>query len=438
MTNNLEASILSWCLTEPEYIDKLIERGLKEHHFQEGRHKALWRVMAMGLGVGKGDGYFDLPRAFSGLSEAYQKEWGSVIELSKLIDHPERGASGEVMLFESRALIDAYKKNQALSRIKSAYLEMEASADWEKLWARLEMDMGSLNTDTGPTLRHAAELLEDFLIPTGNAKERIKVCSGVKSLDESFARPEGKVIYLGARTGVGKSALAQQIAVKTAEAGTPVAIFSYEMTQEENGGRLAQFCAKLSGDRVWEDDWSTEEVGRVYDAAEKLRKTELYVESNKSKTFEELLSDIRRLRRVKGVKVVFIDYLTLLKSSVKAFSRREELERICTDLQTFVKETGICCFVLAQLNRDVKNSLDKPNLTHFKDTGQIEQSADIAILLSRVNDDSRHILADFAKVRFGKRREVYLDVEPETLTYREGQPPVAPLRGGGFDIEIDD
>ncbi|MFN9915917.1 MAG: DnaB-like helicase C-terminal domain-containing protein, partial [Pirellulaceae bacterium] len=138
----------------------------------------------------------------------------------------------------------------------------------------------------------------------------------------------------------------------------------------------------------------------------------------------------------KNIKVVFIDYLTLLKSSAKSFSRREELERICTDLQNFVKETGICCFVLAQLNRDVKNSLDKPNLTHFKDTGQIEQSADIAILLSRVNDDSRYVLADFAKVRFGKRREVYLDVEPETLTYKEGLPPVAPIGAAG-DIFAD-
>jgi len=436
MSNKLETAILSWCIVEPQYIDKLIERGLREEHFQDGRYKALWRVMALGVGVDKGDGYFDLPRAFSALSEASKKEWGSVVELSKLIDTPDRGASGEAMLFESRTLIDGFKKNQVLSRIKSAYVEMEGSSDWQKVWAKLELEVASLISDTGPTLRHAAELLENFLIPTGEPKERIKVCSGIKTLDESFLRPEGKVIYLGARTGVGKSALAQQIAVKTAEAGTPVAVFSYEMTQDENGGRLAQYCAKIHGDRVWENDWTNDECARVFNAAEKLRKMELYIESNKSKTFEELLADIRRLRRVKNIKVVFIDYLTLLKSSVKSFSRREELERICTDLQNFVKETGICCFVLAQLNRDVKNSLDKPNLTHFKDTGQIEQSADIAILLSRVNDDSRYVLADFAKVRFGKRREVYLDVEPETLTYKEGVPPTAPIGAAG-DIFAD-
>ncbi len=112
MSYKLETAILSWCIVEPQYIDKLIERGLKEQHFQEGRHKALWRVMALGVGVDKGDGFFDLPRAFSALSEASQKEWGSVVEISKLIDNPDRGASGEAMLFESRTLITVLRKTK--------------------------------------------------------------------------------------------------------------------------------------------------------------------------------------------------------------------------------------------------------------------------------------------------------------------------------------
>jgi replicative DNA helicase len=88
------------------------------------------------------------------------------------------------------------------------------------------------------------------------------------------------------------------------------------------------------------------------------------------------------------------------------------------------------------LNRDLKNNENKPALVHFKDTGQIEQSADIAILLSRVNDDSRKILADFAKVRFGRTEEIYLDVEPETLTYKEGaKPETQPQRQRDSDFD---
>jgi replicative DNA helicase len=422
-----QISILSWCINEPLYIDKLIEKGLREEHFTQGRHKALWRVLTLGVGVGKGDGFFDLLAAFTALPEASKKEWGTVSELAKLIDSPFRDISGELMLHNAGHLISQAKKNRVLAKVKSAYLEMEGADDWEKVWAQLELELGNLNRNTGPTLKHAADLLQS-LLTFEDEKEPIKVRTGIPTLDESFENPDGKVIYLGARTGIGKSALAQQIAIETAEVGTPVAIFSYEMTEKENSARLGQYCAKIRGDRVLKPkEWSKEEYSRAFNAVESVKKRELYIESDKTKSFEEILGDIRRLKRVKNIQVVFIDYLTLLKSSVKSFSRREELERMCTELQTFVKEMGICCFVLAQLNRDVKNTNDRPNLTHFKDTGQIEQSADIAMLLSRVDDDSTRMLVDFAKVRFGKRREVYLSCEPETLTYKEGHPPQAPL-----------
>ena len=129
-----------------------------------------------------------------------------------------------------------------------------------------------------------------------------------------------------------------------------------------------------------------------------------------------------------------VDYLQLIKAGARSFSRREELADICQQIQIFAKATGMTFFVLAQLNRDLKNNDGKPALVHFKDTGQIEQSADIAILLSRVEDDPRRLLADFAKVRFGKTEEIYLDVDPETLTYKEGtKPETIPQSKTNFD-----
>jgi replicative DNA helicase len=133
-----------------------------------------------------------------------------------------------------------------------------------------------------------------------------------------------------------------------------------------------------------------------------------------------------------------VDYVQLIKSSARSFSRREELADICQEIQIFAKDTGVTMFILAQLNRDIKNGDGKPALIHFKDTGQIEQSADIAILLSKINDDPRRMLADFAKVRFGRTEEVYLDVEPETLTYKEGsKPETQPQSNRNFD-DFDD
>lgn len=430
-----EINILARCILETKLIDRLVELGLREEHFSQGRYKALWRVMSLGLGVDKGTPYLNAPAAFQGLSEADQKEWGSPSAIVRLTDDASVSASGEIARFDAQVLIDTAHKNKVLNALKVAYLQIEKTQDWRKTLAEMEGVIASLNREEGPTLKQAGELMTPILYPIEEANP-VVVRSGIPSFDRRFRKIEGRVIYVGARPGIGKSAVMQQIAIETASAGTGVAVYSIEMTEYENGLRLVQQVAKIDGERLQEMRINEEESRRAVAAHEKVSSLPLYIETAKTKTFEEILGDIRRLQRTKNVRVVMVDYLQLIKAGARSFSRREELADICQQIQIFAKATRITFFVLAQLNRDLKNNDGKPALVHFKDTGQIEQSADIAILLSRVNDDSRKILADFAKVRFGRTEEIYLDVEPATLTYKEGaKPETQPLRQRDSDFD---
>lgn len=432
-----EINILARCILDTALIDNLVELGLREEHFSQGRYKALWRVMSLGLGVDKDRPFLNAPAAFMGLPEASRKEWGDPGAIVNLTNDASVGPTGEIAKFDAKQLIETARKNKALAALKSTYIQIEKESNWQKCLAEMEIVLASLNRDEGPTLKQAGELMTPILYPPEEANAVI-VKSGIPSFDRQFKKIEGRVIYIGARPSVGKSAVMQQIALETAAAGTGVVVFSIEMTEKENGVRLVQQVAKINSEKVQEMNLTEAECKRAFEAHEKVSSIPLFIETSKKKTFEEILGDIRRLKRTKNIAVAMVDYVQLINSSARSFSRREELADICQEIQIFAKDTGVTMFILAQLNRDIKNGDGKPALIHFKDTGQIEQSADIAILLSKINDDPRRMLADFAKVRFGRTEEVYLDVEPETLTYKEGsKPETQPQSNRSFD-DFDD
>ncbi len=215
------------------------------------------------------------------------------------------------------------------------------------------------------------------------------VTSGFRDIDDytsGFQR--GNLIILAARPAMGKTSMALNMAVAAAkEEGAPVAVFSLEMTKQElverfisSEGRLD--ASKLRSGAIKEHEW--DEIGKAMGT---LHDLPIYLDDSGSVSVTEIRSRCRRLKSSVGLSAVFIDYLQLVRPSGaggRNVNRNEELSEICRTLKATAKDLEIPIIALAQLNRGVETRQDKrPMLSDLRDSGAIEQEADLVTFLYR-------------------------------------------------------
>ena len=218
------------------------------------------------------------------------------------------------------------------------------------------------------------------------------VHSGFHKVDQfTMGWQKGNLIILGARPSVGKTAFALNLARNAAvEFNHPVAFFSLEMTSMELTDRLIATESGISSDKIKgkvklePSEWQVLErsVGRIF-------KAPLYIDETPGITLTEFVAKAKRLVREKGVEIIFVDYLQLMhsgKPQVGGFSKVQEVTEISNTLKTTAKELNIPIIALAQLNRNLMSRMGsngKPVLSDLKDSGSIEQDADIVVFLHR-------------------------------------------------------
>ena len=229
--------------------------------------------------------------------------------------------------------------------------------------------------------------------------ERVQNSTGVTGVHSGFHKLDhftmgwqpGNLIILGARPSVGKTAFALNLARNAAvEFGEAVAFFSLEMTSKELTDRLIATesgitSAKLKGKlKMLPEEWQILEqsIGRIV-------KAPIYIDETPGITLTEFTAKAKRLVREKGGRIIFVDYLQLMhsgKPQVGGFSKVQEVTDISNTLKTTAKELGIPIIALAQLNRNLMSRMGsngKPVLSDLKDSGSIEQDADIVMFIHR-------------------------------------------------------
>lgn len=191
-------------------------------------------------------------------------------------------------------------------------------------------------------------------------------------------------IVLGARPAMGKTALALSIALRVAKKNIPVAVFSLEMSRQQLGKRLisAMSCinsSKISSGQITENEWT-----KILVQCDKLSKFPLYIDDTAEMSVMELRSKARQLKHEKDIQLMIIDYLQLLSSDRKRDSKVQEVSDISRQLKILAKELNIPIIALAQLSRKVEERQDKrPMLSDLRESGAIEQDADIVAFLYR-------------------------------------------------------
>ncbi|WP_298229146.1 replicative DNA helicase [Gryllotalpicola sp.] len=241
------------------------------------------------------------------------------------------------------------------------------------------------------------------------------VPTGFRGLDElTNGLHAGQLVIIAARPGLGKSTLAMDFARSAAiKHQMPTIFFSLEMGRSEIAMRLLSAEGNipmhvLRKGRLEQQDWTklASTRGRVADAP-------LYIDDSPNLTLVEIRAKCRRLKQKIGLKMVVIDYLQLMTSGKKVESRQQEVSEFSRALKLLAKELQVPVVALSQLNRGPEQRSDKrPALSDLRESGSIEQDADIVILLHRDDayerDSPRAGEADLivAKHRNGRTDEV--------------------------------
>src|SRR3954462_140763 len=241
--------------------------------------------------------------------------------------------------------------------------------------------------------------------------------SGFTDIDElTGGFQSGNLIVLAARPSMGKSALVTNIAENAAvDHGKPVALFSLEMSETELAQRFIASQAKLDGDdlrkgRVKPDRWP-----KVVKATQKLAAAPIFIDDSSDIGILELRAKARRLHARHELGLVIVDYLQLMRPEHPSDSRVEQIGQISRGLKLLARELNIPVIAVSQLSRAVESRPDKrPLLSDLRESGQIEQDADLVMFIYRdeyYNRDSERLgEADIivAKHRNGPVGEVVL------------------------------
>lgn len=210
--------------------------------------------------------------------------------------------------------------------------------------------------------------------------------SGYNDLDEMIGgfRPS-ELIVLAARPSVGKTSLALNFAYRaaTGQVKTPVAFFSLEMSEPDLGRRLLSQLSEINTQKLslgWLSDRDWSKVAETIST--KIQDIPLYFDASPGVTPVEMKAKCRRLKAEHGLGVVVVDYLQLIQSRKKVENRVQEVSDMTRSLKILAKELDVCVIALSQMSRDIeKHPGRKPVLSDLRESGAIEQDADVVMFL---------------------------------------------------------
>lgn len=194
------------------------------------------------------------------------------------------------------------------------------------------------------------------------------------------------LILIAARPAMGKTAFSLNIAQNAAlKANAKVAIFNLEMSKEQLTQRMIAATSQVELNKIKNGKLDDEEWPKITQAINVLQNTNIYIDDSPGITAVELRSKCRRLKvENNGLDLVLIDYLQLMEGDVKSESRQQEISKISRSLKILAKELGCPVVALSQLSRATEQRSDKrPLLSDLRESGAIEQDADLVMFLYR-------------------------------------------------------
>ncbi|MDR1304972.1 MAG: replicative DNA helicase [Verrucomicrobiales bacterium] len=437
-----ERAVLGAMLSEPEQVIDMAEETLVAEDFFQPAHQALFRAL------------IDMRSRGAAIDPATLLLYLEDRKLSDAVGGAQllgELAAAVVNVLTASSHIQAVRQKSILRHLQQAcakimYDSQERQHELEQVLDEAEKlvfeitDRGVTNSTVGAkeVVYRAIEIIERTIKMKGRYDG---LATGFNELDKlTTGFKPGEMIVIAARPGVGKTALALSMAKnfikerydvkqeRFVKPGYPVAFFSLEMTAEQLMLRLLASLADVRLQSIRDGRLSPYDQDKLTMIAEDLAEMPLYIDESSLLSINQLRAKARRMKKMHDIQVVIIDYLQLLTSSSEKArdSRQVEVAEISRGIKALAKELKVPIIVLAQLNRKPEEGNQEPALHHLRESGSIEQDADVVLLLSRgfekeEGDSSRGVKAtlNIAKQRNGPTDKLSLRFIGEYTRYED-------------------
>jgi len=282
------------------------------------------------------------------------------------------------------------------------------------------------------TLKHISESLslamEKFEAIARDPSSGRGLNTGFKNLNlltNGFQKSD--LIILAARPSVGKTSFALNIASSAALNSASVAVFSLEMSSRQLMQRMLCSLSRIDMQRAQKGQLSAEEFSRFWKLNEELNQTKMYIDDSAQNTAADILSKCRRLKREHGLDLVVIDYLQLMVGDKdrqsKSDNRQNEVAEISRSMKIIAKELDVPVLLLSQMSRAIETRKGKsPMMSDLRESGAIEQDADIVMFLSRMEEEDSgertgYVELTVAKHRNGPTDSLYFEFDGNCVTF---------------------
>lgn len=410
---DVEAAVLGAILIDKDAIAKVLDI-LNKDSFYKPAHQMIFEAM---LSLIESNEPIDTVTVYEELSKRNQIDAiGGAAYLSKLAQDVSSPAMIEFhskIIVEKqilRSLIESANaiQKEAYEGNKDAFEILDEAERKILEISEVQVKRNYQGMDTA--VKNAIEYLE--AIHSQNYSS-FAVPSGFYELDNllgGFQRSD--LIIIAARPSMGKTAFALSIARNAAiDYEIPVGVFSLEMSTMQLVIRLLCAEARLNTHLVRTGKLPHQDGAKLSKNAGKLIKAPIYVDDTPSQTVLEIRAKSRRLKVEKKVGMIIVDYLQLMQGPPNAENREKEISHISRSLKSLAKELNIPVIALAQLNRAVESRADKrPLLSDLRESGSIEQDADVVLFLNRPEvyglekDEDGNPTEGIAEVIIGKQR----------------------------------
>lgn len=310
--------------------------------------------------------------------------------------------------------------NNAGSNIESSLTKLRDNVD--------KLITGASKTSIVPVSESMISTLD--MIGAGAIK---KIPTGLASLDDMIGGFQaGQVVVLGGRPSMGKSALLLNIAHNIAEAGTPCVFFTREMSTDELNIRLISRVSGYALSTVAHSSGNERAMSEIARAASIASAMPLYIDE-KSASMDDIVSSIRYHSVKFDTKCFFVDYLGLVIPRDTKAPREQQVAEMTRTFKMLAKERGVTIVIASQLNRQAETREDKrPRLADLRESGAIEQDADIVLFVHRPGYYNAEIPSTLAEIVCAKQRQGITGVaeatwDGPTTTFRSATMSAEPM-----------
>lgn len=368
----LEQSFLESLLTQPDAtaITRACASILTADDFTGEHNAKTWRVILETLKRGA----VDLPNVFA-TSEAT----GAKVDLTRYITSTY--STGDIVPV-AVALHELGLKRRLAASLSEVLMSMEEpTTTTAAVIDELNAAMSEANKNTTRQLTAWPELYQRILKNLQDKANGIApqgVATGYKLIDNEGGLEEGALVIVAGRTSNGKTAYALNLALNIAWRGVPVVVFSLEMTNEQVGARLLANISGVSQGAIKSAQLNDEQWASLCEAGQPLP---LYFDDARANSKNQIFAAIRNVVDTHGARVVFIDYLQLVKGAGK--DRRTDIGDIANELKVLAVQLKITIVLLSQLAREQKGVQPTPKISELKESGEIENAADAVYMIYR-------------------------------------------------------